>query len=241
MIYLLIPVYNEKPNLNELFENLDKLNLNDSITFIFSDDGSSDGSVALIKELFANKNFVVLGDGKNYGPGAAFNTGFEWILANTTGTNDIVVTLEADNTSDLTILPEMIAISKLGYSLVLASVYAQGGGFDKTTFIRKLMSSIANLIFRFIFDIKVQTLSSFYRVYHIGLLKKIKEKYSKLINETGFICMLEILIKAIEVKARIIEVPMMLNSKKRKGKSKMKIIRTTLSYFRFLFFRKKVK
>ena len=56
------------------------------------------------------------------------------------GDNDKVVTVEGDNTSDLEILPVMLANSKMGFGLVLASVYAQGGGFDKTSAFRKIIS-----------------------------------------------------------------------------------------------------
>jgi nitrate reductase NapAB chaperone NapD len=50
--------------------------------------------------------------------------------------------------------------------------------------------------------------------------------------------MLEILVKAIEQNANVIEVPMVLHSQKRQGKSKLKMIKTTLAYLRFLFFRR---
>lgn len=118
--------------------------------------------------------------------------------------------------------------------MILASVYAQGGGFEHTTFLRKLISAIANLLYRFLFNIKVQTLSSFYRTYSITLLRHIKEKYGEIITESGFICMLEVLIKGVDTNARILEVPMVLASSKRKGASKLKIFKTTLQYFKFL-------
>ena len=142
--------------------------------------------------------------------------------------------MEGDNTSDISILPHMIKISEMGYDLVLASAYAQGGGFEKTSLIRKIISFFANMLFRAFFNIKVLTLSSFYRVYKITLIKSIKIAYGSIIREKGFICMLEILIKAIHVHAKIIEVPMLLKSDQRKGKSKMKLITNTLSYLRFL-------
>ncbi len=56
----------------------------------------------------------------------------------------------------------------------------------------------------------------------------------QLFKETGFICMLEILIKAIKCDAKIIEVPMVLKSTKRIGKSKMKIVKTSMDYLKFL-------
>lgn len=240
MIYILIPIFNEEGNVANLHRELSSVLPGEEKMFVFSDDGSTDKTKELLNTHFAGSNFTILGDGSNHGPGYAFNTGFEWILANSKNiSNDIVITMEADCTSDIGILPHMLGINKMGYDLVLASVYAQGGGFDSTSFIRKFLSAIANLLFRFLFDLKVLTLSSFYRVYSLSLLDRIKKNNPAIITEYGFICMLEILVKAIKQDARIIEVPMMLKSKKRVGKSKLKVFKTTMAYFRFLLFKKK--
>src|SRR5436190_7061490 len=100
MIYFLIPVYNEAANLSNLHKELTAWNSSEPVHYVFSDDGSKDHSIEAIKQLFGNKTLTVLGDGSNHGPGAAFNTGFVWIL-NNAAPDDKVVTLEADCTSDL--------------------------------------------------------------------------------------------------------------------------------------------
>ncbi len=233
MIFFLIPVYNEAANLDNLHRALTSREDHPTIHYVFSDDGSTDRSREMIDKLFAGSTYTLLGDGVNRGPGAAFNTGFEWIVKNASPT-DTVVTIEADCTSDLGILPVMLTLRTLGYDLVLASVYAQGGGFDKTSFFRKFISASANFLFRFLFNVKVLTLSSFYRVYSVQLLRRIQEKYAGFISESGFVCMLEILVRSIHCDARIIEVPMQLHSSRRIGPSKMKVFSTTLRYFRFL-------
>lgn len=235
MIYVLIPVYNEEKNIENLANELKNLISDQNIFLVFSDDGSNDKSLTFIAEYFKNQSFKIISDGVNRGPGAAFNKGFEWILSDSKSDKDIIVTLEADCTSDIDLLPKMLAINNLGFDLVLASVYAQGGGFDDTTFLRRFLSSVANLMYRFLFKVNVLTLSSFYRVYSISILKKIKSKYDKIITENGFICMLEILLKGINCKASIIEVPMILQSKKRIGKSKMKLLKTSFQYLKFLW------
>jgi dolichol-phosphate mannosyltransferase len=235
MIYFLIPIFNEEDNIRNLFGELSAFQSQDEIFYVFSDDGSTDNSQKQIEHYFQGRNFCVLGDKVNRGPGAAFNTGFLWVLNHAKNDNDLIVTMEADCTSDLSILPTMITLNSLGFDLVLASVYAQGGGFDKTTFFRKFASALANFIYRFIFDVKVLTLSSFYRVYTIALIKKIQVQYKgKIIEETGFVSMLEILIKGIWCNAKIIEVPMQLHSHKRIGRSKMKVLKTTFQYLGYL-------
>lgn len=45
--------------------------------------------------------------------------------------------------------------------------------------------------------------------------------------------MLELLLKLLDNGASVIEVPMVLSSNKRVDRSKMKLFRTTMAYFRF--------
>lgn len=233
MIYILIPTFNEKDNIPILKKNFSNLNFSSDFFFVFVDDASSDNTIDVIRKNF-DVNTKIITKSENLGPGDSFNIGFEWILDNTKD-EDLVVTMEADNTSDIRLLEKMIQIHKLGYDLVLASPYAQGGGFKYTSIFRKIISFSANMLFRLFFNIKVLTLSSFYRVYSIQILKKIKNDYGVIVKEKGFICMLEILLKSIKLNAKIIEVPMILNSNNREGKSKMKVFKTSISYLKFLF------
>ena len=239
MIYILIPFYNESENIEKLFSNLKSVLNFDSTFFVFVDDGSTDNSPDLISKYFTNANIIILGDGKNHGPGFSFNLGFEWILQNSKNIDDVVITMEADNTSDVKLIPKMLKLNQIGFNLVLASIYCQGGSFEQTKFLRKILSFFANILLRLVFNIKVLTLSSFYRLYSISLIKNLKNNYNNIIEESGFISMIEILIKCIKLNAEIIEIPMKLNSSNRSGKSKMKIFKTILSYTQFLF--KKVK
>ncbi len=239
MVYFLIPVFNEAGSIAELALTLKSVLAGEQKHFVFVNDCSSDNTVELLHQHFNGEQLTVITNEKNSGPGFSFNKGFEHILSISQYENDMVVTLEGDNTSDPEILPTMFLLANTcKYDLVLSSVYAQGGGFSKTSFFRKIISFIANQMLRFVFGIKVLTLSSFYRIYSIQTLRKIKSKYQIIISEKGFICMLEILIKTIRTGGKIIEVPMILKSDKRVGKSKMKIMKTSIRYAHFLMTKK---
>jgi dolichol-phosphate mannosyltransferase len=235
MVYFLIPVYNESLNIQALSLNIINAIPDLNKYYLFVDDNSTDDTIDLINKHFAGENFHIINKEQNLGPGDSFNKGFEWILGKSNNESEIVITMEADNTSAVEILYQMVKISNLDFELVLASVYAQGGGFEKTNIFRKVISFFANMTFRSFFNIKVNTLSSFYRIYKISLLKRIKNKFGTLITEAGFICKMEILLKAIRCNASIIEVPMILKSSNRKGKSKMKVLKTSFQYLKFLF------
>lgn len=234
-IFFLIPIYNESPNIELLAKNLKAVLPGYQRVYIFADDASTDDTVQALYANFSGEELRVLETRQNGGPGSAFNRGFQHILTEESPEeSDLVVTLEADNTSDLSILPDMLSINQLGYELVLASIYAQGGGLDRTSLFRKVLSYGANFLFRFLFDVSVLTLSSFYRVYSVSLLSRVQAKYPVLVKEAGFICALELLLKCLDCGARVIEVPMTLKSYMRKGASKMKVARTTLAYLKFL-------
>ncbi len=236
MIYFLIPVYNESANIQGLSRGLGNVLPGKEKHFIFVNDGSSDDTVAMIETHFAGLAYTILNNEANAGPGFSFNAGFVHVLGITREKTDLVVTIEGDNTSDLSILPLMTALSEdWGFDLVLASVYAQGGGFSKTSFLRKIISITANQVLRTAFNIKVLTLSSFYRVYKLDLVRRLQEKHNPIVAERGFLCALELLLKSVRLNASIIEVPMILRSEARKGKSKMKVMKTSLRYISFLF------
>jgi len=233
-MYFLIPVYNESANLDLLAENLLASLQEEDKFYLFVDDASTDDTVFKIETLFQSRPCHIITKDRNRGPGDSFNLGFEWILKESDNEADIIITMEADNTSDICILPKMVNISALDYDLVLASVYVQGGGFEKSSFMRKLISFSANIFLRFVFNIKIQTLSSFYRVYRLSLIKRIKQNYNTIISEKGFVCMFEVLLKAVRLNATILEIPMVLKSLNRKDRSKMKVFSTIAQYIRFV-------
>lgn len=235
MIYILIPTFNEALNISNLRQKLDTYTDKDKIHFVFADDCSTDETILLIRENFIGCNLTILEADINMGPGFAFNRGFNWILENSVSLEDVVVTMEADTTSDIDLLDTMLMLQARGFDMVLASVYAQGGGFSNSSFFRRTISFFANLFMRLFFDIKVLTLSSFYRTYSVKKLVEVKSRYKELISENGFVCMVELLVKFVKMEAKIIEVPMTLKSDNRKGESKMKIRKTFMQYMRFLF------
>ena len=92
-LYFLIPIYNEALNIEQLHRELCSAAVTEDRFFVFSDDGSTDGSQSLLSEYFKDVPHIVLGDGSNHGPGYAFNTGFNWVLENSTSEKDVVITL----------------------------------------------------------------------------------------------------------------------------------------------------
>lgn len=243
MIFFLLPVYNEKRNIarqvRDISARAEKRKRDYRICIV--DDGSTDGTVDEVRVLSGKLPVEIVSNSRNMGPGAAFDRGFRHILA-CSKTGDIVVTMEADNTSDLVILDEMLEKAASGVDLVLASCYAENGGVEGTTLFRKAMSRGANFLVRCVSpEKKINTFSSFFRCYRSEILSKAYQVYGdRFIEEKGFTCAVDILLKLQRLGVSIAEVPTVLKCDRRAGRSKMKTLATVLSYVK-LFGREAVK
>jgi dolichol-phosphate mannosyltransferase len=226
-----IPAYNEEENLPRLLadlENRPELFPAGSRVLIV-DDGSSDRTADVVSAYRGPVPVELLQLGRNQGPGAAFRTGFAAALERCDD-EALVITLEADTTSDLDALPGMIAVAGDGADVVLASWVMVNVKPH-----RRLLSAGAGFVVRRALGLEAHTVSSFFRVYRASVLRSAHERYGdRLIREAGFACKAEILAKLARLGATITEVPVGLDSTRRAGKSKMPILRTILAYWRLL-------
>jgi len=234
MIYFIIPAYNEAPNLPDLLSSILAWSRarNEVCHLIAVDDGSSDATAEIL-QTFRGLPVTLVRHPVNLGVNEVFRSGFQaWSHLPSAGT-DLVVTIEADNTSELEILDAMMARARSGDDVVLASCYAPAGEVVGTTPFRRALSLCANTLLRCTPGMPtVYTFSSFYRVHRAPFLEYAMRAYgARFIEEQGYVCVVEILLKFGLLKARISEVPLRLDGKRRKGASKMKILRTIRGYF----------
>lgn len=239
MIIFVIPLFNEAANIPGLIEKtsakMKELGL--AFRMIIVNDGSTDNSEGLIGSLSARAPITLHSYYPNKGVGAAFREGFRLALESSKD-EDIIVTKEADNTSDLSILRQMILKINTGYDIALASCYAPGGKVIGTTRLKAALSKAANLLLKLFFPLKeVSTYSSFYRAYRPAALRWLFNEYAgAAIRENGFECMTEVLVKLSRNEhIKIAEVPMVLDGSRRMGASKMKIFRTIIGSLRVIF------
>ncbi len=234
-LFIVVPVFNEELNIETLLEAFRGLNAQFngcySLQFILVDDGSSDDTVRLSKRRADDLPLVVLEHGCNYGPGAAFATAFDH-LAELVTPSDWVITMEGDNTSRAELVNQMLVRAKEGFDVILASPYMYGGGFTQTSLLRKFLSSGANLVVKDLLGIEgILTVSSFFRLYKGEAILRLQSVFgSGIVERTGFESMVEMVMKMAMLKLSISEVAMRLDSSMRKGKSKMKILRTIRGY-----------
>lgn len=238
MIIFVIPAFNEAENILNLLNKTNEVMLKKNLSYkiIIINDGSTDETVRLAESLRTKIPIEICSYYPNKGVGEAFRVGFCKALE-LSSDNDIIITKEADNTSDLDIIDKMIFKIRDGYDLVLASCYAKEGAVIGTTLFRRILSKSANILLKLVIPAKnIHTYSSFYRAYNSRALKELFGIYAdNLIQEDGFECMVELLIKfSHNGKFKITEVPMVLDGSRRVGKSKMRIFKTTKGFLKVI-------
>jgi glycosyltransferase involved in cell wall biosynthesis len=165
-ISLIIPLLNEEESLNPLTNEIRKAlkPLNLSYEVIFVDDGSTDNSLKIIKEICrTDKRFKFLSFRKNYGKSAAIQMGFR----NATG--DLLITMDADLQDDPNEVPNLIKKMEEGYDLV--------SGWKKVRhdpFIKKISSKFFNFVTRVISGIKIHDFNCGLKAYRKEVTENIK-------------------------------------------------------------------
>ena len=136
-ISIIVPLYNEADSLKELFNWIKKVMDENNFTYevIFINDGSTDTSCSVIKELkSAHDQVKGISFRRNYGKSPALYCGF----AQAEG--DVVITMDADLQDSPDEIPELYEmITKKGYDLI--------SGWKKKRYDGKLTKNIPSKVY----------------------------------------------------------------------------------------------
>jgi glycosyltransferase involved in cell wall biosynthesis len=114
-ISVIVPVYNEAPNLEPLVEQIVAVmrSTNDTFEIILVDDGSTDDSRSMLVDMKRDcPELVVVFLRRNFGQSAAMTAGFDYARGK------IVVTMDGDLQNDPRNIPQLISKLADGYDLV---------------------------------------------------------------------------------------------------------------------------
>jgi len=139
-ISLVVPVYNEVESLPELYRQIDQActSMGRSFELVFVDDGSTDGSAALVDELAGNDSRVqVVHFRRNFGKSPALAAGFERVRGR------IVITMDADLQDNPAMIAEFVRMIETGADVVSGWKKHRRDPLDKT-----MPSKLFNVIVR---------------------------------------------------------------------------------------------
>ena len=164
-ISIVIPVYNEAESLKQLYNELRKvLSVYESYQIIFVDDGSSDGSVDVIRKLIENDvNTKIIQFYRNYGKSAALAEGFK----NADG--EYIVTMDADLQDDPNEIPHLVKKLEEGFDLV------SGWKKDrKDPLSKKIPSKFFNFITKLFTGVKIHDFNCGLKIYRQSVVKTLE-------------------------------------------------------------------
>ena len=230
---MICPFYNEekilRQSVQEMIENFK--DLPDTWELIIVNDGSTDSSCSIAREISeANSSVNLITYDNNRGRGYALITGIR------AAKGDLIFTTEIDSSWGSDIVRKMYEAFQQ-YSnadIVIASPHLPGGGYRNVPTYRTLLSRVGNIIIRVGLGDSPSMNTGMTRGYrrkailHLPLYEEGKEFH------------LEVVLKALTLGKKIIEIPAMLEWKnykyegkatKRKSSSKIKkLIRTHLVF-----------
>ncbi len=236
-IFVVLPAYNEEENLGPLLDGIAQTMAEEALAYqvILVDDGSQDGTVAIGLTRQDRMPIRIERHPQNQGLGRTIADGLR-LAAAEASPQDIIITLDADNTHPPGLMGAMIRSVREGRDLVIASRYQPGARVLGVPRMRRFFSWAASRLFRLVFPIPgVWDYTCGYRAYRACLLQEAFRRYGdQLVSEAGFACMVELLLKLHKLGAICGEVPLVLRYDRKAGRSKMRIGRTISRTLRLL-------
>ena len=166
-VSVVIPIFNEADNIEQLHQRLSTTltGMGRSYEVWYIDDGSSDGSLELLRDVARHDSRVgIIELTRNFGQHAAVLAGFAAARA------DIVVTLDADLQNPPEEIPRLVAKLEEGYEVV-------GGWREERQdpWFRRAGSDLINRLTSFTVGVKMNDYGCMLRAYRRGIVRQIIE------------------------------------------------------------------
>jgi glycosyltransferase involved in cell wall biosynthesis len=163
-VSVIVPLLNEEESLEPLTQQIKKAftRVSSDYEIIFIDDGSTDKSLSVIKNLSnSDKKIKYISFKKNYGKSAALQVGFR------RAAGSAVITMDADLQDDPSEIPHLLAKLDEGYDLV--------SGWKKNRqdpFVKKHSSKFFNYVTRVMSGIKIHDFNCGLKAYRMEVVKR---------------------------------------------------------------------
>src|SRR5690606_33112073 len=205
---------NEKENIEKIIRTVFSLAVPFDILVV--DDGSPDGTAAIVKNLQNEYGWQLFIDERRgkLGLGTAYLHGFQWALGRH---YDYIFEMDADFSHNPLDLIRLREACLKGADMAVGSRYIKGVNVVNWPMSRVLMSYFASVYVRFIMRIKVQDATAGFVCFSRKVLEKIPLEQIRFV---GYAFQIEMKFKALQYGFRIEEVPIIFTDRT-EGVSKM--------------------
>lgn len=211
---VIIPTYNEKENIEKIIRKV--FSLPDSFNILVVDDGSPDGTAAIVKSLqeeFPDMLHIEERKGK-LGLGTAYIHGFKWALAKG---YEYIFEMDADFSHNPDDLLRLRTSCQNGADMVIGSRYIKGVNVVNWPMNRVLMSYFASAYVRLITRIKIRDATAGFVCYQRRVLETIPLDKIRFV---GYAFQIEMKFTAIQYGFKVVEIPIIFTDRTA-GTSKM--------------------
>lgn len=238
---VVLPAYNEERDLPVLLDRIGQAMEESQAHYqiLVMDDGSTDRTYKVATDWSKQGPLQVRRHPGNTGLGATLRDGIQW-ACEVASANDIIFTLDADNSHTPELITRMSRMVREGHDVVIASRYQRGSRVRGVPFSRRFLSRAASLLFRALFPIKgVRDYTCGYRAYRAGLLQEVMAEDPGFVDQDGFQAMVDVLLK-LRRNPNIIfgEVPLILRYDLKEGESKMNVAETSRNTLKLMLRRR---
>lgn len=219
-VLICIPTYNERDNVEalarDIFAATQRSEVPLSLELLFIDDGSPDGTGALLDQLAAqNPRLHVLHRAGKLGLATAYLAGFAWGLEQGF---DWILEMDADFSHDPAHLNAFVAAMASGHAdVVCGSRYIAGGGVSDWSWGRVMLSRMGSVYSSFWLDYPVADWTGGFNAWSRTALERL---HLESIRTKGYAFQIELKYRALLLGLRLMELPIVFRER-RAGQSKM--------------------
>ncbi len=207
---VITPTFNEIENIGSFINKISELNLD----LLIVDDNSPDGTGQLVTEKIEKyENLYLLSRESKQGLGSAYRMGFDWALDKS---YKYIIQMDADFSHRMNDLVKLIECID-DFDILIGSRYVLGGNTTGWSLRRKLLSSFANKLSRFLIGGKIRDMTSGFRIYSEKSLNLIP--YNNITSD-GYSFQIEMTSIFINTNLKTMEIPITFEER-RQGNSKM--------------------
>ena len=212
-VYIGLPAHNEETALPRLLRRIELIgaSLQKTIRVVLYNDGSTDATSTIARQWQERLSLILLDCPQNKGLGAGLRALVRYVVE-TAHDEDILVIMDCDDTQDPAQVREMLRSTEKGADVVIGSRFVRGAIVRGVPRLRRVTALGAAALFKLIHPVRgVRDYTCGYRSYRVSALKRASKSYgAKLIEESGFSCMPELLLKLNALGFQFTEVPLQL-------------------------------